>query len=382
MTEEEYFEFHLKTVWKVYQKLNANLYTHKEDGFGIYEEIKHFPNNEEKFKVITSYEELYDSVMKEKNRFFIDNDYSQIKSSLFQTLRNFNKEEFLKEFIDEIIFNSPEDYSTAFIENRFKYPIRQGTSEYLTEILPKMSYENALCYFNQVKTWNEIGEIINNKFQLITQHPHGKEFLFIGLKNCFSEDKNQISSYQYNSVIDFLLEKYSHSELKTFDFLPNIDSFLSSKNRSKNIIIDQEEESFTTRIKVDCQHAMNIYYYKNTTAGSYGALVDTLMKNLKNDPTNNILDVNVIHKYDENSIGQKKNYKISEVFIDTKEYDPNLKKRVSHLINEYIKDYIDTLKASPNNFDAEKFTENWLMQENLQSELVTNKKSKQKVKKV
>jgi hypothetical protein len=382
MTEEEYFEFHLKTVWKVYQKLNANLYTHKEDGFGIYEEIKHFPNNEEKFKVITSYEELYDSVMKEKNRFFIDNDYSQIKSSLFQTLRNFNKEEFLKEFIDEIIFISPEDYSTAFIENRFKYPIRQGTSEYLTEILPKMSYENALCYFNQVKTWNEIGEIINNKFQLITQHPHGKEFLFIGLKNCFSEDKNQISSYQYNSVIDFLLEKYSHSELKTFDFLPNIDSFLSSKNRSKNIIIDQEEESFTTRIKVDCQHAMNIYYYKNTTAGSYGALVDTLMKNLKNDPTNNILDVNVIHKYDENSIGQKKNYKISEVFIDTKEYDPNLKKRVSHLINEYIKDYIDTLKASPNNFDAEKFTENWLMQENLQSELVTNKKSKQKVKKV
>jgi hypothetical protein len=382
MTEEEYFEFHLKTVWKVYQKLNANLYTHKEDGFGIYEEIKHFPNNEEKFKVITSYEEFYDSVMKEKNRFFIDNDYSQIKSSLFQTLRNFNKEEFLKEFIDEIIFNSPEDYSTAFIENRFKYPIRQGTSEYLTEILPKMSYENALCYFNQVKTWNEIGEIINNKFQLITQHPHGKEFLFIGLKNCFSEDKNQISSYQYNSVIDFLLEKYSHSELKTFDFLPNIDSFLSSKNRSKNIIIDQEEESFTTRIKVDCQHAMNIYYYKNTTAGSYGALVDTLMKNLKNDPTNNILDVNVIHKYDENSIGQKKNYKISEVFIDTKEYDPNLKKRVSHLINEYIKDYIDTLKASPNNFDAEKFTENWLMQENLQSELVTNKKSKQKVKKV
>jgi hypothetical protein len=382
MTEEEYFEFHLKTVWKVYQKLNANLYTHKEDGFGIYEEIKHFPNNEEKFKVITSYEELYDSVMKEKNRFFIDNDYSQIKSSLFQTLRNFNKEEFLKEFIDEIIFNSPEDYSTAFIENRFKYPMRQGTSEYLTEILPKMSYENALCYFNQVKTWNEIGEIINNKFQLITQHPHGKEFLFIGLKNCFSEDKNQISSYQYNSVIDFLLEKYSHSELKTFDFLPNIDSFLSSKNRSKNIIIDQEEESFTTRIKVDCQHAMNIYYYKNTTAGSYGALVDTLMKNLKNDPTNNILDVNVIHKYDENSIGQKKNYKISEVFIDTKEYDPNLKKRVSHLINEYIKDYIDTLKASPNNFDAEKFTENWLMQENLQSELVTNKKSKQKVKKV
>jgi hypothetical protein len=95
-----------------------------------------------------------------------------------------------------------------------------------------------------------------------------------------------------------------------------------------------------------------------------------------------IQSLDVIHKYDENSIGQKKNYKISEVFIDTKEYDPNLKKRVSHLINEYIKDYIDTLKASPNNFDAEKFTENWLMQENLQSELVTNKKSKQKVKKV
>lgn len=378
MDSKDYFEFYLQTVWKVYKKLNTDLYTHHKSG-GVYEDFPTYAKDE--FKDITSYEEFHESVMKQKNRFIVNDDYFQIKSSLFQGLRNLTKDEFMKEYINEIIFNSSEDYSTAFIENRFDYKTPQGSSEYLISILPQMSYENALCYFSQVQRWQEMHILIDNKFPLIKEHPHGKEFLFVGLKNCFLQDKYGMRSHSYDSIIKFLIDGYSDADLQTFDFLPNIESFLLSKTKSKNIVINDDEIFFTTRLSIDCQHAMNIYYTKDSELGHYLYLVEKLAEHLVKDKNNNIFDINTIHKYNEDKYGVNKSYKISEFFIDTPEHEPNLKLRLSYLFNKYIKDSTDALKASQE-IDFEKFTENWLLQENLQSELITNQESKPKVNKL
>jgi hypothetical protein len=382
MEEKEYFEFHLQTIWKTYHKLNFELYTNKERG-SVYEGIPHFAkDSEDQYKKLNTYEEFNQAVMDEHNRSVLNQDYVQTKSRLFQSLRKLGEPEFMKEYINEIILNSSENYSTAFIENRFKIPMHQGSSEYIKELLPQMSHENTLCYFNQIETWQFLRDIIEKKIPLIKDKNNSKEFLFTSLKNCYEKDKYEIKGYAYKAIMNFLINNYTDTDLKTFEFLPDIESFLLSKNKAKDIVTNQNEDVVTTKISVDCEHARNIYYLEDTDVGNYCALINELMDYLKKDSKYNILDVNILHKYDTDQFGREKKYKISEVFIDTKEYDPNLKQNVSNLINKYVKYYIEGVRENPKGINFEKITENWLLQENLNSELEVKGNSKTKVKKL
>src|SRR5579875_392030 len=229
--------------------------------------------------------------------------------------------------------------------------MHQGTDEYIKELLPQMSHENILCYFSKIGSWSFLGEIIEKEFLLIKDKNNSKEFLFTSLKNCYEKDKYGIKGYANKRIMNYLRNNYTDVELKTFEFLPDIESFLLSKNRSKQIVTNEEENIFITKISVDCEHARNIYYLDNTEVGSYCALVNELMDYLKKDSSYNILDVNILHKYEQDQFGREKDYKISEIFIETKEYEPNLKKNISNLISKYVKDYIDAVRDNLEGMD-------------------------------
>jgi hypothetical protein len=379
MKEEKYFEYHLKTIWKLYSKFNVELYGHQESG-SLYEELPiNFKSREIEFIKLTNYEGFYDFVIKKKNRYVNSlDDFTNIKNILRTSLKKCRTEEFVQEYVNEVVFNSDKEFSKSFIENEHGYRSYVGYDFHLKEILPKMSYENALCYLNTVNTWTELNLIPLNG---LIEKPYGKDLLYFVFKNCYTKD-NKINSDDFRSCVNLLIDNYPDKDLKIFDFLDDIKSFLLSKNKPKDIVTNQNEEVFTTKISIDCQHAMNLYRVNKSDVNGYIYLIDTLSEHLVKDSSNNIIDINNIHKFDKDDAGINKKYIISNLFIDTKEYDPDLKKRLSNLFNKYIEDYTK-LKDKKISEDAfQKFTQNWLLQENLQSELKNNSEVKTKIKKI
>jgi hypothetical protein len=383
MDEKRYFDLHLKSTWAAYDKLNIELYAHKEGG-NFYEGFpSFFKGREDEFMKVTNFDEFYNAVIIQKNRYSYSVDpYDSVKNSLNQSLRKLSDANVVKEYVNHYFKNNSESDINEFIENYSKYMSGRGCEEQFRKILLEMSYENALCYFSKIDHWNELNIVINYSMPSIKEHPHGKEYLYIALKNCAEKDKREMESNPYSKVVNFLLDNFSDIELKNFDFLPDIESFLSSKTRSQNIVMNEEEEIFTTKLLVDCKHAMNIHrLLKDGHLGNYFYLVDKICEYLVEQSFDNILDITTIHKHHKDSRDMDKEYIMTEVFIDKKEYDPKLKQKISTLLNKYIKDSVELCNTTEG-IDFDKFTPSWLLQENLNNGLGVNQESKQKPRKI
>jgi len=381
MTELEYIDFHIKTVWEI---LESN--QHK---------ILRYENNNNLCKEVPSY---YKGRPEEKNYHIVEDfdtfkflckqkgdSLKEVAGTITNVVHFSYDKTLMNQYLDKVIVEANDEHSQFFMDNSpsfMRYAINQ---ESLIELLPKMSYEKSLYYFSNINVWDDIYDYIKNIIPTLKTLDYGQDLLCVALKNCSEKEQEEAADYKSAAIRSALIDNYSDKELKRFDFLQGIKSYLENKNKPKDITINTEE-FFTTKASIDCSLAKDIFYLSSCETNQYVYIINKLSEYFnKEKPVLNgssILGCDIINKFTKDDRGRNADYIITDIFVDTKENEPNFKKYLTNLINRYFEDSVNEAKASGNNMDWDKFTSTWLLQESLKTELNANNPIKPKSKKI